>query len=91
MAEMPFVVTFTVNLPNTPTSEELETLRTNFSTAIGGREVRAHAHVRHGTDLVFSALKPVNPFTPARWAGLLRDVCSSRNPVQWTIHLGFNW
>ncbi len=85
MAEMISVVVFTVTGVDI---NQIEGFTSTFSKRIK-RDVKANS--RFGTDLVFSALKPVNLFTPARWAGVLSDVCSSPNPVKWKIEEVMDW
>jgi hypothetical protein len=83
MAEMTEVIVFTVTGVDVA---KMEQFRSQFSNI--GRAVKVHQ--RFG-NLYFSALKPVNEFTPARWAGILRDVCSSPNPVRWEIEEVMDW
>jgi hypothetical protein len=85
MANMTSVIVFTVTNVN---PAQMEQFRSQFSQKIG-KAVKAH--VKSNTVLIFSALAPQSTFTAARWAGVLRSVCASRNPVQWEIEEVMDW
>jgi hypothetical protein len=80
MANLTLVIVYTVT--NVDTSK-IDLFTTYFSEKIGGRKVKSSE--RFGTDLVFSAIPPQSIFTTVRWAGLLRSICASPNPVRWEL------
>ena len=85
MAEMTEVVVFTVTGVDT---KNIDSITKRFSKQIR-REVGSH--IEFGTDLVFSAIAPKSVFTRSQWAGVLRDVCASRDPVKWITERVMDW